>query len=166
MSADGDRGVIVAVALGAALVPLNSTMVVVALPRLIDDFGESFAATTWLVTAYLVAMAVLQPLAGRLGDRVGRRPLVLAGLAWFGLASVGAAAAGSLPVLIAFRVQQAAAGALLFPNGIALLRELTPPGRLGSRLGTVSAVLPLAAAAGPRSPAACSPPSIGRHSSS
>jgi MFS family permease len=94
-------------------------------------------------------MAVLQPLAGRLGDRVGRRPLVLAGFVWFGLASAGAATSGSLEVLIAFRVQQAAAAALVFPNVMALLRELGPPERLGSRLGTVSAVVPLSAAAGP-----------------
>jgi MFS family permease len=145
----GERARLAAIALGAILAPLNSTMIVIALPRLMDDFGESLTAATWLVTTYLVAMAVLQPLAGRLGDRVGRRPLVLAGFVWFGLASAGAAASGSLEVLIAFRVQQAAAAALIFPNAMALLRELGPPERLGSRLGTVSAVVPLSAAAGP-----------------
>lgn len=145
----GERARLTAIALGAILAPLNSTMIVIALPRLMEDFGQTLTAATWLVTTYLVAMAVLQPLAGRLGDRVGRRPLVLGGFVWFGLASAGAAASGSLEVLIAFRVQQAAAAALVFPNAMALLRELGPPERLGSRLGTVSAVVPLSAAAGP-----------------
>ena len=149
MSEPGERTTLAAIALGAAIAPLNSTMIVIALPRLIEDLDASLGAATWLVTAYLIAMAVLQPLAGRLGDHVGRRPLMLAGFAWFGAASVGAAASGSLELLIVFRVQQAAAAALIFPNAMALLREHGSPDRLGRRLGTVSAVIPLAAAAGP-----------------
>jgi MFS family permease len=73
---------------------------------------------------------------------------VLGGLAWFAAASAAAAAAPSLEVLIAFRVQQALAGALIVPNGVALLREAVPSGRLGSRLGLVGSTLPLAAALG------------------
>ena len=74
---------------------------------------------------------------------------MLAGFAWFGIASLAAGLAQSLPLLIAFRVQQAVAGALVFPNGIALLREIAPPGRLGRRLGVIMGTLPLAAALGP-----------------
>ena len=86
-TAGTERAVLVAVALGSLLVPLNSTMIAVALPRLIDDLHTSLGAATWLVTAYLITMAALQPLGGRLGDRVGRRRLILGGLAWFALAS-------------------------------------------------------------------------------
>ena len=141
--------ILLTVVLGAALVPLNSTMIAVALPRLIEDFHSSLASVGWLVTGYLIAMASLQPVSGNLGDRLGRRPLVLGGLAWFGVASLGAGLAPGLPLLIAFRIQQAVAGALIFPNGIALLRESAPPGRLGRRLGIVMGTLPLAAAIGP-----------------
>ena len=88
-------------------------------------------------------------MAGKLGDRFGRRPLVLGGLAWFAVASAGAAAADSLGLLVAFRLQQAVAGALFFPNAMALLRETAPPERLGARMGFVGAALPLGAAAGP-----------------
>lgn len=149
MKGRGERATLAAVSLGAVLAPLNSTMMVIALPRLIEDLDASLGSVTWLVTAYLVAMAVLQPLAGRLGDRVGRRPLILTGFVWFAAASAGAALSGSLELLVLFRVQQAAAAALIFPNAMALLREHGEPGQLGRRIGTVSAVVPLAAAAGP-----------------
>ena len=144
-----ERAVIFTVVLGAMLVPLNSTMIAVALPHLIADFDVGLASAGWLVTGYLIAMASLQPVAGKLGDRLGRRRLVLAGLVWFGLASLGAGLAPDLPLLIAFRIQQAVAGALIFPNGIALLRATAPTGRLGRRLGLVMGALPLAAALGP-----------------
>lgn len=137
------------VVLGSVLVPLNSTMIAVALPRLISDFHSSLSSTGWLVTGYLIAMASLQPVAGRLGDRLGRRPLVLGGLAWFAAASLAAGLAPDLELLILFRIQQGVAGALVFPNAMALLREFAPPGKLAGRLGLVGAALPLAAAAGP-----------------
>jgi len=144
-----ETGILLTVALGTMLVPLNSTMIAVALPRLIADFDARLTSAGWLVTGYLIAMASLQPVAGNLGDRLGRRPLVLGGLVWFAIASLGAGLASSLPLLIGFRIQQGIAGALVFPNGIALLREIAPPGRLGSRLGLVMSALPLAAALGP-----------------
>ncbi|HEV2752817.1 MAG TPA: MFS transporter, partial [Solirubrobacteraceae bacterium] len=144
-----DRRLLLTVALGGMLVPLNSTMVAIALPRVVDDFDTSLAAASWLVTAYLIAMATLNPVAGKLGDRLGRRPLILGGLLWFGVASAGAALMPSLEALIAFRIQQAVAGALIFPNAIAVLREVVPAERLGGRLGLVNAALPLGAAAGP-----------------
>jgi EmrB/QacA subfamily drug resistance transporter len=145
----GERAVLWAVALACVLVPLNSTMLAVALPRIVDDLDTTLGAASWLVTSYLIAMASLQPVAGKLGDRFGRRPLMLGGLVWFAAASAGAAAADGVAVLVAFRLQQAVAGALMFPNAMALLREVVPAGRLGSRLGLVGAAIMLGAAAGP-----------------
>jgi len=144
-----ERAILLTVVLGTMLVPLNSTMIAVALPRLIADFHASLSSAGWLVTGYLIAMASLQPVAGRLGDRIGRRPLVVGGLIAFAGASLAAAVAPDLQLLIAFRIAQGVAGALVFPNAIALLREFAPPGKLASRLGFVGATLPLAAAAGP-----------------
>jgi EmrB/QacA subfamily drug resistance transporter len=144
-----ERAVLVAVALACVLVPLNTTMLAVGLPRVVDDLGVSLGAASWLVTSYLLAMASLQPVTGGLGDRFGRRPLVLAGLAWFAVASLGAALASGLGLLIAFRVQQAVAGALVLPNAMALLRAGVPRERLGSRLGLLGAAIGLGAAAGP-----------------
>ena len=147
--AGGERAVLATVALAAILAPLNSTMIAVALPRIIRDFHSSVGSAGWLVTSYLLALAVVQPVAGKLGDRHGRRPFVLGGLLVFGLASLGAAIASSLPLLIAFRVAQAIAGAVVFPNGAGLVRELIPAGRRARAFGMVGAAIALAAALGP-----------------
>ena len=136
-------------ALAVMLVPLNSTMIAVAIPDIARDFGGDAGSATWLVSGYLIAMASLQPLAGKLGDRFGRRPLILGGLAWFAAASLGAALAPSLPVLIAFRLLQAVAGALTFPNALAVVREVLPEERRGAAFGTLGSAIALAAAAGP-----------------
>src|SRR4029079_1588395 len=100
-----------AIAPGNLLVPLNSTMIVVALPLIGRDLGADHVTLAWLVTSYLIAMASLQPIAGRLGDRFGRRRLMLGALAYFIVASVGAALSPNLLVLVAFRLQQAIAAA-------------------------------------------------------
>ena len=140
---------VVTVALGAVLAPLNSTMIAVALPGIADDLAADAAAASWLVTAYLIAMASLQPVAGRLGDRLGRRRLILGGLVGFGLASLGATVATSLPLLIVCRVAQAVSGAVVLPNGDALLREIVPDERRAGRFGMIGSAIGLAAAVGP-----------------
>jgi EmrB/QacA subfamily drug resistance transporter len=140
---------VLTVALATMLAPFNSTMIAVALPHVITEFGADVASAGWLVTAYLIAMAALQPVAGKLGDRLGRRRLILGGVAWFGLVSLGAATASNLSALLFFRVQQAIAGAIALPNGAALLREVVPVERRAGRFGLVGAAVALAAAAGP-----------------
>jgi len=147
-SLKSERAVLLTAALAAMLLPLNSTMIAVAIPDIARDFGGDAGSATWLVSGYLIVMVSLQPLAGKLGDRFGRRPLILGGLAWFA-ASLGAALAPSLPVLIAFRLQQAAAGALAFPNVLAVVREVLPEERRGAAFGTLGSAIALAAAAGP-----------------
>lgn len=147
------------------LVPLNSTMIAVALPDLVEDFDSDLASVTWLVTAYLIAMVVLQPAAGRLGDRLGRGPLVLAGLAGFLAASAGAALAPGLGLLILFRVLQAATGALVIPNGLALVREQTAEGASAARWGRSAPPSRWQPPPVRRSAARSSPPSAGGPSS-
>lgn len=140
---------IAAVTLGTVLAPLNSTMIAVALPRITDDFHVSVRATDWLVTSYLIALAIGQPVSGRLGDRVGRRRMMLLGLVAFLGASIGAAVAPNLATLIVFRVAQAVSGAAVFPNGVAVLRLLLAHERRGRGFGIVGGVLASAAAIGP-----------------
>ena len=144
-----ERAILITVALSIMLAPLNSTMIIVALPQLMNEFATDMASAGWLVTAYLITMASLQPVAGKLGDRLGRRRLIIGGLIYFGFASLGAAMAQSLSMLVFFRVQQAIAGAIALPNGFALVREVIPAERRASRFGLIGAAVALAAAAGP-----------------
>jgi len=144
-----ERWLLTAIALGAMLAPLNSTMIAVALPEIQHSFGVSVTATSWLVTLYLAAMAAGQPIGGRLGDQLGRRPVYLFGLAWFAIASAGCAFAPNLAVLIIFRTQQALAGALSFPNGTAMVREAVPEARRASAYGMIGLGVGMAAASGP-----------------
>src|SRR5215467_3853732 len=141
--------VVVAVLLATGVAPLNATMIVVALPSIGAEFHASLATSSLLVTGYLVAMAVLPPLGGRLGDRWNRPTLMFTGLALFAGAALGAAAAPSMSVLVACRVAQAVGAALAFPNALALLRELISPRHRGLSFGLVGAGMALAAAAGP-----------------
>jgi EmrB/QacA subfamily drug resistance transporter len=147
--ASRERLVLVVVTLSTILAPLNSTMIAVALPTIAHSFGVTLAGASWLVTGYLIAMASLQPVAGKLGDRFGRRKLMLGGLVYFGVVSLGAALSFSFPLLLFFRIQQGVAGAISFPNGSALLREIIPAERRASRFGLVGAVIGVAAALGP-----------------
>src|SRR5262249_56841527 len=102
--------VIVAVLLATAVAPLNATMIVVALPTIGAEFHASLATSSLLVTGYLVAMAVLPPLGGRLGDRWNRPTLMFTGLALFAGAALGAAAAPSMSALVAWPVGPAGRG--------------------------------------------------------
>lgn len=144
-----ERIMIASLALGGLLIPFNTTMIAVLLPQLRTDINANSTTVGWLITAYLIAMACLQPVAGKLGDRWGRRPLIVGGLAWFGLASAGVALAPNMALILIFRVQQAIAGALALPNGAALVREIIPSERRAARFGQLSAAMALGAAIGP-----------------
>ena len=124
-------------------------MIVVALPLISRDLGADPASSAWLITSYLIAMASIQPIAGRLGDRFGRRRLMLGALAYFSLASIGGALAPNLPVLVFFRLQQALAAAAVVPNGLALLRGSAVAGRAGTYFGIAGAMTGIGAAVGP-----------------
>lgn len=139
---------IASIALGNALVPLNSTMLVVALPFIARDAGTDLAAASWLITTYLIAMAALQPIGGRIGDRYGRRRLMIGALLYFGLASIGASLAQGLVPIAFFRLQQAVAGALIVPNGLGILRRAAGD-RAGMHFGLIGAISGTAASVGP-----------------
>jgi len=137
------------VSLGGILAPLNSTMLAVALPELRRDFGVGHAEIAWLVSAYLIAMAVAQPLGGRLGDQLGRVRVFRVGLLLFLVLSLAAAAAPGYLTLILFRTCQALVGAAVIPNGFAMMRESVPVNRLGRSNGLTGSVMSAAAAVGP-----------------
>ena len=137
------------VALAAMLTPLNSTMLAVGLPSIRSHFDVGVGEMTLLISVYLVAVAAMQPVSGRLGDAYGSIRMMMAGLVLLIAISAVSALATNLPMLILMRGLQGAATALVLPNGIAVLRKRTPSARLGTVLGMNGAALSIAAATGP-----------------
>ena len=143
------RLLLATVAFGGVLAPINSTMLAVALPELRHDFDVGHAEIAWLVSAYLIAMAVAQPLGGRLGDQLGRGPVFRTGLALFLAFSLAIALSPTFEVLILLRTCQALIGAAVIPNGMAMLRETQPVTRLGRSGGFIGSAISISAAVGP-----------------
>jgi len=154
---DGARGVtsqpprlFVSTGLAAALNPLNSTMIAVALPLISTSFGVSSGALIhWLVTGYLVVTIVCQTPGGKMGDLWGYNVTLSIGRWLFVAGTVAAVFSPSLPPLVAGRLLMAAGGALLVPTTMALIRIHVPPERRPIAFGRMSAVMAAAAAAGP-----------------
>lgn len=140
---------VLGVSAAMALVPLNSTMIAVALPRIADDFGISTGRAGVLITVYLVAMLIGQPLAGRVGDAFGNRRTVGGALVGVVVCSAAAAAATTFTLLVIARVAQAAFAAALGPSIQSLLRAITPEERRGQTFGLMGSVLGVGAASGP-----------------
>ena len=137
------------VALAALLTPLNSTILAIGLPEIRAYFDTGVGATALLISAYLVAVATMQPVAGRLGDAFGCVRMMAAGLVLLAGISIALGLAWSFPFLVLMRGVQGAVTALVLPNAIAVLRKRTPPQRLGTALGMNGAALSAAAALGP-----------------
>ncbi|AVB09220.1 MULTISPECIES: MFS transporter [Bacillus] len=149
MGSKKEWALIVSLLLGAILVPINSTMIAVALSSISRSFSESIASITWVVTVYLIVMAVTQPIAGKLGDMYGNKKMYLWGVGLFLIASLGCALSPSLFLLIFFRALQAAGGALLTPNSIAIIRHVVSEKRLPKVFGFFGLGAGLGAALGP-----------------
>lgn len=124
-------------------------MIAVALLDIERDLDVSVGAVTWLVSGYLVVMALAQPVGGRIGDALGHRRTFLAGLGAFLAASALATFAPSFAALVALRMSQALFGGLMTPSASALLREIVPSERRGRMFGWFGTVMGLAAALGP-----------------
>ena len=137
------------IASGAILVPLNSTMLAVALPDVMGEFALGANAVTSLVTLYLGAVAIALPLGGALGDRYGHRQAFVVGVLGFAVASALAAIGMSFELLESARVAQAATGALISTSAAALIRQTTPLDRQGEAFGTFDLLVSTSAAVGP-----------------
>ena len=143
------RLILFGVALGTMLAPLNTTLVALALPDISGEFDASLDAVTWTITAYVIAMAVVQPIGGKVGDLYGRRRLYLFSMLGFGVASILAALSTDLTMLLVTRVVQALTAAMMLPTGAALVRQVFPVERRAAAFGVVGAAAGLAAGIGP-----------------
>jgi MFS family permease len=143
------RGVLVALSLGMLLPSLSASIANVALPSLAQAFAAPFASVQWVVIAYLLTITALVVSAGRLGDLIGRRRLLLVGLAVFALGSALGGAATGLWGLVAARVVQGVGAAIMMALTLALVSEVVPQGRAGSAMGLLGTVSAVGTALGP-----------------
>jgi MFS family permease len=112
---------------------LGGTVVITALPRMLTDLGASQSASSLVVTGYAMFFGGLLVLGARCGDRYGHRHVLQAGIVAFGLASLLAALAPAVTLLVVARCLQGAAAALSVPAALRLLTALAPPGDLRRR---------------------------------
>jgi EmrB/QacA subfamily drug resistance transporter len=128
---------------------LDNLVVTTALPVIRRDLDASLSGLEWTVNAYTLTFAVLLITGAALGDRFGRRRLFVLGLGIFTLASVAAALAPSIEVLIAARALQGLGGAIVTPLTLTILSSAVPAERRGLVLGAWGGISGLAVAIGP-----------------
>jgi EmrB/QacA subfamily drug resistance transporter len=128
---------------------LDGTIVNVAAPTINHDLHTTSTALQWIVGGYALALAVGLLTGGRLGDLFGRRRMYLLGAAGFTAASAVCGLAPSTGVLIAARVVQGLAGAIMLPQGLGILREVFPPEEIPKAFGLFGPVMGSAAMVGP-----------------
>ena len=121
----------------AALIAVQVSVVslTVALPAIAAALEASPGEALWVVNAYTVTLAALLLPFGAIGDRIGRRPMLLAGLAVFGTACVGAPQAGSVEMLIALRVVAGIGGAMILPATLSVITSSFPEEHRGNAIG-------------------------------
>ncbi|MFD4242500.1 MFS transporter [Streptomyces sp. NPDC058525] len=124
------------------LVSMDVSVLYFAIPAITRELDPSATQQLWIFDSYAFALSGLLLTMGSLGDRIGRRRLLLAGAAAFGLASVAAAYATSAEMLIAARVLLGIGGATLMPSTLALVRNLfQDAGQRGRAIAIWSAVM-------------------------
>ncbi|GAA3388573.1 MFS transporter [Cryptosporangium minutisporangium] len=134
---------------GAAIVAVDGSALALAQPDLRHDLAASYAQAQWVSGGYLLAVASLLIVAGRLGDRHGHYRLFAVGMLGFAATSAAISVAPTVEAVIALRVAQGVCGALLQPATLGMLRVAYPPDRLPSAIGARAAAIGVASALGP-----------------
>src|ERR1051325_887691 len=137
------------VLLADALDVIDATVTNIAAPTIARELGGGESLVKWLGPAYMLAMGVLLVVGGRLGDKFGQRRLFLVGMGGFTLASAVAGFAPNPSVLIVARVAQGAFGALLIPQGMAIMTKAFSRDMLAKAFGLFGPVLGLSSVGGP-----------------
>lgn len=143
------RGALTSLSLAMLLSSLSTSIANVALPTLVPAFSASFQDVQWVVIAYLLAITTLIVSVGRLGDSIGRRRLLLAGLFLFTVASALCGVAPTLWLLIAARVVQGLGAAIMMALTLAFVGETVPKAKTGSVMGLLGTMSAMGTALGP-----------------
>ncbi len=131
------------------MMPLASSMFVVALPVIRDEFQLSAEMAAWVATIFSLPFVILMPVYGRLSDGLGKRRLILAGVAIFALGTSIALLANGLGGIMAGRAIQGIGASGIMPLAMALITVIFRPGERGRALGIWSTVGPATAFIGP-----------------
>jgi EmrB/QacA subfamily drug resistance transporter len=138
------------VAVGTFMIMLDASIVNISLPAIAQTFHTPVGgAMEWVIIAYLVTIAATLLTFGRLSDMIGRKPVWMAGIALFTIASGICGAANSLPLLIAARAFQGLGGALIFATSLAIIADTFPVEKRGLAMGCNVVVIGLGSSVGP-----------------
>ncbi|MNZ79134.1 Multidrug resistance protein stp [compost metagenome] len=143
------RGALASLSLSMLLSSLGTSIANVGLPTLAEAFSASFQAVQWVVLAYLLSITVLIVSVGRLGDLMGRRRLLLIGIALFTVASLLCALAPNLWLLIAARAVQGIGAATMMALTMALVSGAVPKEKMGSAMGVLGTMSAIGTSLGP-----------------
>ncbi|MFJ5699474.1 MFS transporter [Arthrobacter sp. NPDC093139] len=135
--------------IGFFMILIDTTIVSVANPRIMEGLRTDITAVIWVTSAYLLAYAVPLLITGRLGDRFGPKRLYLSGLVVFTVASLWCGLSGSVQMLVAARVLQGLGAALMTPQTMAVITRIFPPDRRGAAMGLWGATAGMATLVGP-----------------
>lgn len=142
-------GPILVVILGSFMAFLNSSVVNVAIPKMMIVFGASQDAIQWVLTGYMLAMGMVMPISGYLGDTYGYKRVFIISLVIFVVGSALSGLAWSVNSLVAFRIIQALGGGLMSPIGMALIYKVVPREKIGLVMGVFGISAMAAPAMGP-----------------
>ena len=150
-AADARKGpILLALCLAALIINIDVTIVNVALPSLVRELGATTTSLQWVVDAYTLVFAALILAAGSLGDRVGRKGVLLLGLGVFGAGSLAGSFATSSEQLIAARVVMGLGAAAIFPSTLSLISNVfTERAERAKAIGLWGATTGVGVATGP-----------------
>ncbi|WP_431921027.1 MFS transporter [Amycolatopsis tucumanensis] len=134
------RTILISVSTSLMAVVASVSGLGVAQTHLAVEFGASLGTVLWIINIYTLALAALLLPFGAIGDRVGRKPVLTAGLLLFGVANVVAALAPTAEVMIAARVVSGAGAAMIMPITLAVITSTFPEERRGKAIGVWTAV--------------------------
>jgi MFS transporter, DHA2 family, multidrug resistance protein len=135
--------------LSLVIIGLDNTILNVALPTLQDEFDASASKLQWMVDSYLLVFAGLLLIFGTLGDRLGRKLALQAGVSVFGLASLGALVADSADQVIAVRALMGVGAALIMPATLSIIANVFPDEERGRAIGIWAALAAVGIGLGP-----------------